>query len=123
MVAEAAEAAKKARVLLITGICAGLFTLASYFVPQLESPPIHEWLGWGFLATAAEWSFTIYLGPALFGAGFLIGPRVALSLLLGAVLAWGVIRSGREGCGLGGRPDHELRIRGRAGGFSGPGWR
>ncbi|MEM7731122.1 MAG: OPT family oligopeptide transporter, partial [Pseudomonadota bacterium] len=99
MVAEAAEAAKKARVLLITGICAGLFTLAAYFVPALESPPLHEWLGWGFLATAAEWSFTVYLGPALFGAGFLIGPRVALSLLLGAVLAWGMIAPGVKAAG------------------------
>ena len=33
----------------------------------------------------------LYLGPSLFGAGFLIGPRVVLSLVLGAIVGWGIL--------------------------------
>ncbi len=91
MFSEAGEALLKARVLIWSAVLAGAYTLASHFVPQLESPPVHEWLGIGFLAVAASWTFSLYLGPSLFGAGFLIGPRVTGSLAFGAVLAWGVL--------------------------------
>lgn len=91
MVAEAAEAASKARVLLIAGLSAGAFALIAHFVPELEQPPLHEWIPAAALVTAAAWGFKLYLGPSLFGAGFLIGPRVAGSLMLGAVVAWAVI--------------------------------
>ena len=42
----------------------------------------------GIFTLAASWGFKMYLGPSLFGAGFLIGPRVVLSLILGATIAW-----------------------------------
>jgi OPT family oligopeptide transporter len=88
---EAGEAVVKAKVLIGSALAAGLFTLAYHFVPQLESPPLEEWLPIGFLAVAATWTFKLYLGPSLLGAGFLIGPRVVLSLLLGAVVAWAIL--------------------------------
>ena len=91
MFSEAAEAMSKARVLLLTGVAAGLFTLASHFVPVLESLPLHQWFSVPLLSILATWSFKVYLGPSLFGAGFLIGPRVVLSLVLGAIIAWGVL--------------------------------
>ncbi|WP_425400038.1 OPT family oligopeptide transporter [Aeoliella sp.] len=91
MYSEASVAIAKARVLIFSGLFAGLFTLASYFVPQLENPPIAEWTGIALLATAAAWGFKVYLGPALLGAGFLIGPRVVLSLLGGAIIGWGIL--------------------------------
>ncbi len=91
MFSEAAEAMAKAKVLLWAAVIAGVYALASHFVPQLESPPLHQWLPIGALAVAAQWGFTLYLGPSLFGAGFLIGPRVTLSLVLGAVIAWAVL--------------------------------
>lgn len=92
MYGDAADALAKARVLVIAGICAGLFTLAYHFYPVLEQPPIHEWLpGVTFLAVAAAWGFKVYLGPSLLGAGFLIGPRVVLSLVGGAILGWGIL--------------------------------
>ncbi len=91
MFAEAAEAAAKARVLLVSGLLAGLFALGAHFVPEMEQPPIHEWIPVAALATAAAWGFKLYLGPSLFGAGFIIGPRVAISLMLGALLAWAVV--------------------------------
>ena len=128
MFSDAGEALKKAKVLIYSGIAAGLFTLAAHFVPWLESPPPARLLlylggvclvsalalaarrsfriaailaGAGLLlavcdsvvpsalfVVAASWSFKMYFGPSLFGAGFLIGPRVCLSLLLGAIIAW-----------------------------------
>ncbi|MCA9218114.1 MAG: OPT/YSL family transporter, partial [Planctomycetales bacterium] len=95
MFGEAAEAIAKSRVLIAAGIGAGCFTLGSHFFPFVESPPLDEWLEstaiGGFLALAAAWSFKVYLGPSLFGAGFLIGPRVVLSLVLGAILSWAVL--------------------------------
>jgi len=90
MFSEAGEALAKARVLIWAGVIAGIFTLTAHFIPQLESPPLHKWVDIGVLTVAASWSFKFYFGPSLFGAGFLIGPRVTLSLVLGAVLAWGV---------------------------------
>lgn len=94
MHSKADEALAKAKVLIWTGVCAGLFTLAYFFFPQLESPPLKgldSLLGISFFGLAAAWTFKVYLGPSLFGAGFLIGPRVVLSLVLGAVLAWAVL--------------------------------
>ena len=91
MFSEAAEAMAKARVLILCGLAAGLFTLASHFLPELENPPLHQWLPVLWLELAAGWTFSIYLGPSLFGAGFLIGPRVVLSLVVGAFIAWGVL--------------------------------
>ncbi len=95
MNSDGGEAMMKAKVLIWSGLGAGLYTLGAYFVPYLESPPLHTWLEGtaigGALAVAAAWSFKVYLGPALFGAGFLIGPRVAISLVIGAVAAWAVL--------------------------------
>lgn len=91
MYSEASVAIAKARVLIFAGLFAGLFTLAYYFVPQLEQPPIHTWTGIAILGVLATWGFKIYLGPALLGAGFLIGPRVVLSLVAGAIIGWGIL--------------------------------
>ncbi|MCC7085798.1 MAG: OPT/YSL family transporter [Pirellulales bacterium] len=90
MNSESGDAVAKARALIWSCIGAGAFTLAYYFVPQLENPPLERWLKSAALATAAAWGFKLYFGPSLLGAGFLMGPRVVLSLLLGAILSWGV---------------------------------
>lgn len=91
MFSDAGEALKKAKVLIYAGVGAGLFTLTAHFIPQLEMPPLHTWIEAGVLTTAAAWGFKLYLGPSLFGAGFLIGPRVSFSLLLGAIIAWAIL--------------------------------
>lgn len=90
MFAKAREAVDKARALLWAGAGAGAFTLVTYFVPQLEMPPM-EALGVSAVAVAAAWGFRLYFGPMLFGAGILIGPRVGASLALGALVAWGIL--------------------------------
>jgi putative OPT family oligopeptide transporter len=91
MFSTAGEAVAKARVLLWFGIGAFVFTVGTHFIPQIGAPPLHEWLGIGVLATAAAWTFSLYLGPMLFGAGFLIGPRVTGSMLAGAIVGWGIL--------------------------------
>ena len=91
MNSESGDAVAKARALIWSSALAGAFTLAYFFVPQLENPPLQQWLGIGALTTAAAWGFKLYFGPSLLGAGFLMGPRVVLSLVLGAVLGWGVL--------------------------------
>ncbi len=89
--AKAEEAVMKARVLLWVAVAAGVYTLGTHFVPELQAPPLHDWIPIGALGVAAAWSFSLYLGPMLFGAGFLIGNRVSISLLLGAVVSWAII--------------------------------
>lgn len=91
MNSESGDAVAKARALIWSCAAAGAYALAYYFVPQLENPPLDRWLGVSALAVAAAWGFKLYLGPSLFGAGFLMGPRVVLSLVLGAILGWGVL--------------------------------
>ncbi len=99
MFAEASEAAAKAKVLVWAGVIAGLYALGSHFFSFMENPPLAEWATAalpgsaiaGALTLAAAWSFKLYLGPSLFGAGFLIGPRVCLSLMLGAIVAWAIL--------------------------------
>ncbi|MCA9258700.1 MAG: OPT/YSL family transporter, partial [Planctomycetales bacterium] len=87
----AGDAMLKAKALVFAALGAFAFALLAHFYPKLEAPPLHEITQIGFLITAANWGFTIALGPALYGAGFLIGPRVVLSLVLGAVIGWGVL--------------------------------
>ena len=91
MFSEAGDAVMKARVLLWSAFAAAVFTLAYYFIPQLENPPFDEWVGWGFLTLAATWGFHVSISPSLLGAGLLIGPRVVWSLVAGAVLSWGIL--------------------------------
>ena len=92
MNSNAGEATSKAWVLLIFGVIAGALSLAAHFIPAFESPPLHEWFpGIAWLGVLATWGFTVYLGPSLLGAGFLIGPRVVLSLLAGAIISWGIL--------------------------------
>ena len=78
------EASRKAKVLLYWSVGAGAWTILSYFVPQIEHPPI-EFIG---LSLPAAWTFSLLLSPMMWGVGLLIGPRVGLSMLGGAVVGW-----------------------------------
>lgn len=91
MFATAGEAVAKARVLLYFGVFSFVYIIVAHFFHQLENPLIHEWVGSASLAFAATWGFSLYCGPMLFGAGFLIGPRVGASLFAGAVVGWAVL--------------------------------
>ncbi len=82
------EAMRKSKVLLYIAAFAALLTLASYFISPLGHPPIMKWIGLGFISA---WGFSVLVSPMMFGAGILIGPRIGISLLLGALLSWGLL--------------------------------
>lgn len=116
--AEGSEAMRRARVLLIWGIIASVYMVLKYrWVepwpgPIIEKPPFHLWaqglVEWlnnvnasgiasvinplaAVLTAAAAWGFILLLSPAMTGAGLLIGPRVGISLLAGAIVSWGIL--------------------------------
>ncbi|MEZ4473816.1 MAG: OPT family oligopeptide transporter [bacterium] len=100
MYASGADALRKSRALLMFAAGAGAFTLAKHFLPELEEPPLPTWFASWFgenalvttlVAVPAAYSFTVLISPLMLGAGVLIGMRVALSLLAGALVAWGVL--------------------------------
>ncbi len=96
MHADGAEAVRQAKVLLKFGVASGLFALGAYFVPQMESPP----LKFGVLGLLATWTFKLYLSPVFFGVGGLVGMRVGASMLVGAVVAWGLVGPWAKSSGL-----------------------
>jgi len=91
MFSEGATAVEKAKVLLRWGVMAAVFTQAAFWISPLGHPPLEEWLPIAFIGTMAAYSFSLYISPLMFGAGILIGPRVATSLVLGATFSWGVL--------------------------------
>lgn len=97
MYSEGADAQRKSNVLIGFGIAAALFTLATFVtndvlgIVALDHPPLETWIPLGFLTVAAGYGFSLLVSPLMYGAGILIGPRVAVSLLLGAVLSWAVL--------------------------------
>ena len=96
MHADGEEAVRQAKVLLKFGVASGLFALGAYFIPQMESPP----LKFGVLGLLATWTFKLYLSPVFFGVGGLVGMRVGASMLVGAVVAWGLVGPWAKSSGL-----------------------
>ena len=90
MHAHGENALKKAKVLGITGLISGLFTWfrdgIPVIIPSLTMLPgkIGNY-ALGQLNMGINWS------PMMFGVGFLVGPRIGISLLLGAVAGWGIL--------------------------------
>ncbi|KAL5045302.1 hypothetical protein BDW71DRAFT_184048 [Aspergillus fruticulosus] len=63
----------------------GVYTLFSYFVPQVRNIPI---LG---LPLAQNWLWTLNPSPAYVGQGIIMGPSTCAHMLFGAVIGWGVL--------------------------------
>ncbi|THW31215.1 oligopeptide transporter-like protein [Aureobasidium pullulans] len=77
----------KGRIKLLTvsfGISA-IYTLMSYFVPQIRDIPI---LG---MYLAKDWLWTLNPSPAYIGQGIIMGPATTLHMLLGAIIGWGAL--------------------------------
>ncbi len=97
MYSEGADAQRKSNYLIGFGVMAAAFTLATFVTNDvlglvaLDHPPLEEWIPVVFLTTAAGYGFSLLISPLMFGAGILIGPRVAISLLLGALVSWAVL--------------------------------
>lgn len=86
--ASSAEALKKAKYLLIFAVIGFVYILIAHKIPELEDPNLHLVFDYPILTILATWGVTLTISPSLFSAGFLIGPRVGISLLLGSIVGW-----------------------------------
>lgn len=75
----------KIKLLLISFGGSALFTVISYFIPQLHDIPIFG------LTLANKWLWTLNPSPAYVGQGIIMGPATTLHMLLGAIIGWGVL--------------------------------
>ncbi|KAL4778919.1 OPT oligopeptide transporter protein-domain-containing protein [Aspergillus varians] len=75
----------KMRLLIGAFTLSGVYTLVSYFVPQVRDLPI---LG---TSLAHNWLWTLNPSPAYVGQGIIMGPSTCMHMLFGAVLGWGVL--------------------------------
>ncbi|KAK5675625.1 OPT superfamily [Elasticomyces elasticus] len=76
---------KQIRVLTYAFAVSGIYTLLSYFIPQVHALPI---LG-PYLANT--WLWTLNPSPAYVGQGIIMGPATTIHMFLGAVLGWAVL--------------------------------
>ncbi|KAK1146539.1 OPT super [Aspergillus melleus] len=75
----------KMRLLVGAFAVSGVYTLFSYFVPQVRDIPIFG------LSLAQSWLWTLNPSPAYVGQGIIMGPSTCMHMLFGAVLGWGVL--------------------------------
>ncbi|KAK3068677.1 OPT super [Teratosphaeriaceae sp. CCFEE 6253] len=76
---------KQIRLLTYSFAVSGIYTLTSYFLPQLHSLPIFG----PWLSATCLWSLNP--SPAYVGQGIIMGPATTLHMLLGAVLGWAIL--------------------------------
>lgn len=91
MFSSGADAILKARVLVGFSMLAAAHVVLAHFVPEVGMLPLDTWLPGTLFAVLATYGFKLLISPLMAGAGILIGFRVGVSLLLGAILAWGII--------------------------------
>ena len=75
----------KIRLLLISFGGSALYTVVSYFLPQLHDIPVFG------LSLAQNWLWTLNPSPAYVGQGIIMGPATTLHMLLGAIIGWGIL--------------------------------
>jgi OPT family oligopeptide transporter len=75
----------KIRLLVIAFAGSALYTVASYFIPQLHDIPVFG------LPLATKWLWTLNPSPAYVGQGIIMGPATTLHMLLGAIIGWGIL--------------------------------
>ena len=73
------------RLLIIAFGISAVYTLASYFIPQLRGLPIFG------LPLAQNWLWRLNPSPAYVGQGIIMGPATTLHMLLGAIVGWGIL--------------------------------
>lgn len=73
------------RLLLVSFAGSALYTVVSYFIPQLHDIPIFG------LPLATKWLWTLNPSPAYVGQGIIMGPATTLHMLLGAIIGWGIL--------------------------------
>ncbi|KAL8735264.1 MAG: hypothetical protein Q9181_002876 [Wetmoreana brouardii] len=75
----------KIKLLVVAFGVSALYTLSSYFIPQLHQLPVFG------LPLANDWLWTLNPSPAYVGQGIIMGPATTLHMLLGAVVGWGIL--------------------------------
>ena len=90
MHAHGENALKKAKVLGITGLISALISWFRDGIPTII-PSVTMLPGKIGSYALGQLNMGINWSPMLFGVGFLIGPRIGISLLLGAVIGWGIL--------------------------------
>lgn len=75
----------KIRQLTVSFGVSALYTVLSYFIPQLHDIPIFG------TTLANKWLWTLNPSPAYVGQGIIMGPATTLYMLLGAVVGWGIL--------------------------------
>ena len=73
------------RLLLIAFGVSALYTLVSYFIPQVRSTPVFG------LSLSRIWLWNLNPSPAYVGQGIIMGPTTTVHMLLGAILGWAVL--------------------------------
>ncbi|RDI89628.1 26S protease regulatory subunit 7 [Venturia inaequalis] len=82
---DSGEWRKKIRLLLLSFGISALYTLVSYFLPQIRDLPVFG------LSLAHNWLWTLNPSPAYIGQGIIMGPSTTIHMLLGAIVGWGVL--------------------------------
>ncbi|KAI9362701.1 OPT oligopeptide transporter protein-domain-containing protein [Pilaira anomala] len=76
--------------LLASFSVSSVYTLASYFFPIIYALPIFNWMTLNYVDFKAwEWYFTPSL--SYIGQGIIMGLPTTLSMLLGAIVGWGIL--------------------------------
>ncbi|CAO1600577.1 OPT super [Xanthoria calcicola] len=75
----------KIRLLVVAFGISAVYTLSSYFIPQIHHLPVFG------LPLARDWLWTLNPSPAYVGQGIVMGPATTLHMLLGAIVGWGIL--------------------------------
>ncbi|KAL6858651.1 OPT oligopeptide transporter domain-containing protein [Trichoderma novae-zelandiae] len=73
------------RLLLVSFLVSGIFTICNYFLPILRDLPI-----FGTVA-ASTWLWTLNPSLAYVGQGIIMGTETTLHMTLGAIVGWGIL--------------------------------
>ncbi|UKZ78073.1 hypothetical protein TrVFT333_005807 [Trichoderma virens FT-333] len=73
------------RLLLLSFLVSGIFTICNYFLPILRDLPV-----FGTIA-ASTWLWTLNPSLAYVGQGIIMGTETTLHMTLGAIIGWGVL--------------------------------
>ena len=88
MFADASRAKSQVATLLTSATGAAVVQFTTWCVPWLLKPPVLASLGF---AELARWGWGARCDATLVGGGILMGTQVGLSILTGAVVAWGFL--------------------------------
>lgn len=73
------------KLLLVSFLVSGIFTICNYFLPILRDLPV-----FGTVA-ASTWLWTLNPSLAYVGQGIIMGTETTLHMTLGAVVGWGIL--------------------------------